>query len=1000
MSATTLLRCLVVGSIIIPTLLQASETGVRIRFGIGDKASTVWDGTASVSPGKITHIDGWRFQQRDQVNGTSGWQASTRTLTVRRSNNAKKAGGAGKKGGPGMADNGVILLIEDATEDSVLKVTTAQGNFDLKLSDIPYGKIVEKLNGAVEVERVAACRPLSTERTDDDFPAVAVSSSGEVFVTWQSFTPGLNRDERARSFAKEPGDLSYLAAPTGGDQLWLRVKHAGQWGSAIPVTAGKSDIYKSAVTIDGKGTAWIVWAERRDDNFDIWARPFANGAFGETQRICSDPGSDVSPVAVTDNRGRVWIAWQGARDGVFRILERHQTETGWSEETRVSTQKGSCWQPALAAAKDGRMAVLWDTYDRGDYDVWLREYDNAGKAGEARPAANTDQYEARASAAYDQQGNLWISWEQSGQTWGKNWGAYAKDGIGLYRDRQIGLTVLTKDGFKEPAGAVAKALPAARPRRGVQNLPVRTPEPQVATRRPGQEAQERAATYNNLARLICDRDNRIWLFARAREGNFHTPLGSVWMNYATYFDGQQWVGPILLPHSDDLMYNLPAVAAHPDGGLVVAHSSDHRQDRHMMRPGANNASLESEKDPFDNDVFFSRMEFPAGKPLELALKTAARQPNPNAQPTAAMLKEREDVARVRNYRASIAGKELRILRGEFHRHTEISGDGGNDGPLEDMWRYGIDAASMDWLGCGDHDNGAGREYTWWLTQKTTDAFHLPGAFDPLFSYERSVRYPEGHRNVVFVQRGVRTLPRLPISARDFKGHAPDTQLLYRYLRQFDGICASHTSTTGMGTDWRDNDPVYEPMVEIYQGCRQNYERPGAPRSPTPDDAIGGWEPLGFVNLALLKGYRFSFESSSDHGSTHISYALVYAEEPSRGAIFKAMKARHTYGATDNILADYRCTADGAEHMMGDEFTSTQPPTVRCTLVGTQPFAHVVLIKDDVEVQSLKPNKAELSFTWTDPRPAAGKTSYYYVRGEQTDGELVWASPMWIKFQPR
>jgi hypothetical protein len=43
----------------------------------------------------------------------------------------------------------------------------------------------------------------------------------------------------------------------------------------------------------------------------------------------------------------------------------------------------------------------------------------------------------------------------------------------------------------------------------------------------------------------------------------------------------------------------------------------------------------------------------------------------------------------------------------------------------------------------------------------------------------------------------------------------------------------------MGTDLRDNDPVYEPMVEIYQGCRQSYERPGAPRSPTEQDAIGG-----------------------------------------------------------------------------------------------------------------------------------------------------------------
>ena len=70
-------------------------------------------------------------------------------------------------------------------------------------------------------------------------------------------------------------------------------------------------------------------------------------------------------------------------------------------------------------------------------------------------------------------------------------------------------------------------------------------------------------------------------------------------------------------------------------------------------------------------------------------------------------------------------------------------------------------------------------------------------------------------------------------------HAPDTHMLYRYLKQFNGIVASHTSGTNMGTDWRDNDPAVEPVVEIYQGDRQNYEMPGAPRSNNEGDSIGG-----------------------------------------------------------------------------------------------------------------------------------------------------------------
>jgi hypothetical protein len=70
-------------------------------------------------------------------------------------------------------------------------------------------------------------------------------------------------------------------------------------------------------------------------------------------------------------------------------------------------------------------------------------------------------------------------------------------------------------------------------------------------------------------------------------------------------------------------------------------------------------------------------------------------------------------------------------------------------------------------------------------------------------------------------------------------------------------------------------------------------------------APGEFEPKGFINLALLKGYKFSFESSSDHGSTHISYGMVFAEGNTRDDMIAAMKKRHTYAATDNIIADFR-----------------------------------------------------------------------------------------------
>ena len=60
-------------------------------------------------------------------------------------------------------------------------------------------------------------------------------------------------------------------------------------------------------------------------------------------------------------------------------------------------------------------------------------------------------------------------------------------------------------------------------------------------------------------------------------------------------------------------------------------------------------------------------------------------------------------------------------------------------------------------------------------------------------------------------------------------------------------------------------------MEIYQGDRQNYEMPGAPRSNSEKDSIGGWQSKGWVSMALQKGYQLGFEASSDHVSTHMSY---------------------------------------------------------------------------------------------------------------------------------
>ena len=156
-----------------------------------------------------------------------------------------------------------------------------------------------------------------------------------------------------------------------------------------------------------------------------------------------------------------------------------------------------------------------------------------------------------------------------------------------------------------------------------------------------------------------------------------------------------------------------------------------------------------------------------------------------------------------------------------------------------------------------------------------------------------------------------------------------------------------------------------------------------------------------MSEALAKGYQFGFESSSDHRSTHISYANVCVTDTTRQGILEGLSKRRVYASNDLILADVRI----GEHFMGEAFTMTGAPVVSVNLQGTGAFAEVVIVKDGKIVYCPVSGPKSFCFTWRDNNAQAGQQSYYYVRGvqEKTPGQsatgaVVWTGPTWVTLQ--
>ena len=991
--------------------MKPGLVSVRVRLGIRSKEPATWQGTYTLTEGQIIATDGWRFMGDDYAD------LKRFKLDVRRYYplfwQLQKRD---PKSLP-IEPNGFMLTLDGVTLSTKLEIECTQGSISVPVLGLRYGFVRMLLDRTVEVERVPTYRTVVAAATEETYPSASIGKGGALHLAYVCFTHAEKFAARA-GLKAAPKDFADLAMPTGGDQVMFTELRDGQWTAPEPLTPPGGDIFRTAIASDGQGRVWVFWSAKVGDDWDIHVRVRADGAWLPAVRVTSAPGSDVNPVAATDSAGRVWLAWQGFRGGHSDIFAARQEGQRLGPAITVAGGPANEWTPAIAASTDGQVAVAWDSYATGDYNVHVRMW-NGNDWCEPRVVAATGRNELRPSLAFDRQSRLWIAYESSPEGWGKDFGPYdqAPTRAPLYRERRIGLKVLAGEQFYTTEADVNLALPM----------------PHGGRRWPKSPKSFLSAGPS----LAVDRQGQVWLAARIRMPMFTGGAGTSWMSFLTSLGADGWRPSTMVPGTDGLLHETPELLPAPTAGLWIVGVSDgrfrtaayfgpqpwKRRRRSKGAPPATTRSHAQYPDWWVNRELSLADTGPVPPPGEVKLVVAADDTIQGPSPQAA--REAEHVAAVRAYRTQVAGKTHRILRGEFHRHTEISSDGSGDGTLFDMWRYGLDLAAFDWIGNGDHDNGGGREYTWWLTQKTTDVFRLPGAFTPMFTYERSNNYPDGHRNVVFAKRGVRTLPRLrggmgkpmdELPVDQPRPNTPDTQMLYRYLRAFGGVCAEHTSGTDMGTDWRDNDPEVEPIVEIYQGDRQSYERPGAPRSNTADYSIGGWRPFGFVAYALMKGYRLGFQSSSDHISTHMSYCNVFVQEPSREAILDAMKQRHIYGATDNIIADFRC----GTHFMGDEFTVDKPPTLHVKLIGTAAFARVVVVKDNEYVYSIAPNKPTVELTWTDRDCTPGKTSYYYVRGEQVgetvvrkvrstsgerielplcNGELVWVSPMWITYKP-
>ncbi len=913
------------------TASDDSVISFRMRFGVNDAAPRPWDGSLTVSGGEALRIRDWHPRPENRIDGNRAWSLSTRKgLNFdRRPWEEEIPSGVV----PYINSPGVIVDLKTTAATSV-QVETRQGTFVVTPRILEAGKVVPVLGGNVLIDRVLTAEMISAPEYEDDYASMLSGSNGEVWVAWVTYRGAIKA--------------------SGAAEVFARRFNGSTWEQPQKITTEPGDIFIAKMGRDKNGRPWVVWSAQVNGNWDLYGRRLDSSAWSKPERLTSDPQPDIYHQLATDSNGNLWLVWQGFRNGKSDIFARHYDGSAWSSPEKVSSSPANDWEPAIATDSSGKVYVAWDTYDKGNYDVMMRSY-ASGKWSEVTSVADTPRFEAHVSLACDKQDRLWAAWNESGFNWGKDAGFLVKkEATRLYQSRSVGLAVYANGAWQETVADFNRSLP--RDLRG----------------------------YNDFPILQVDPAGRPWVFFRhrlAKFGDIHnnTPAHrAVWEIFGTAYDGDHWTSPAAIPFSGGRTDVHGGFASDGRGNLYAAWATDNRDYEEFLFK--------------HSDVYAGRLPSLPGAAIEARL-------TPKVVPKLVTFPvhqtEKEDLARIRGYAIQSEGKTYKIYRGDTHRHTEFSMDGNNDGTLHQTYRYALDAAELDFLAQTDHNGDGGPDipYISWLLQQTADLFSLPARFTPIYAYERSVAYPNGHRNILFATRGN---PTLPIPAAEQSGQ-DGAKALYEYLKKYNGIAISHTSATTMGTDWRDNNPALEPLVEIYQGDRVSAEYEGAPKAANRANmasAPGGFKPAGYVWNAWAKGYKLGIQAASDHLSTHISYACTLATEFTREGLLDAMRKRHSYGATDNIVLDYRMQTGGKEYLQGDIVKAPGDFKLSVKVIGTTPIRQIDIVKNNKFVHTREPLEKDVSFTFVDNQPSPGE-SYYYVRVIQVDDQMAWSSPIWI-----
>ncbi|MGQ9810663.1 MAG: hypothetical protein ACUVQ7_04890 [bacterium] len=348
---------------------------------------------------------------------------------------------------------------------------------------------------------------------------------------------------------------------------------------------------------------------------------------------------------------------------------------------------------------------------------------------------------------------------------------------------------------------------------------------------------------------------------------------------------------------------------------------------------------------------------------------------------------------------SSALQAYNVYYGNLHAHCSYS-DG--IGTPQEAFSYARDSANIHVQALTDHTHMlTTSEYS--TLRTVASAYTAPGVFVAIAGQEHgSLSTTQtgafGHMNFY---EATSLIPQYENGGKDYRYNLSGTYSWLvshtdgTYGKPLFGVFNHPYETGGCGVDAQFRDFAYSvtgdsamALIEIRNGQRSDsYE------AEYFEALAKGWH-VGVMACQDNHDGMWGNQPNPNSGND-IYLTGILADTLTKEAILSALRDRRTFAVEVNPESDRMGIYFFCEgHWMGDIFESVEDTLdFDITIWGETNFISVELIRNGIQVAYASPNSN--SFHWQPRHRPPLSESYYLVRAQQTDGDYLWSSPIWV-----